>query len=229
MNFSNIIEILNNKKGLEFGGPTELFSVPYHNMLLYPNVMLDGGNLFENNHFQSHIGNIYNFYPNKQGKQFNIDCADDSLINMLHGLEYDFIVTSHVIEHIANPIKAIKNWVKLLPKNGYILSIIPDYRYCFDRKRPLTTIEHLIEDYINNIGENDNTHIDEQKKLHDWSYGGHKDFYQLCDINEKTRVVHHHTFTPESFEQLINECGLKTIMSFKHDDLNIVNLSIKND
>lgn len=229
MNFSNIIEKLKGKNGLEFGGPTELFSIPYHNMLLYPHVTLDGGNIFEDNHFQNHISDTYNYYPNKHGKQFNIDCANNTLNNKLQGVEYDFIVTSHVIEHIANPIKAIKNWVKLLSKDGCILSIIPDYRFCFDRNRPLTTIEHLIEDYKNDIGEDDITHIDEQKKLHDWAYGGHKDFYNLCDINEKTRVVHHHTFTPESFEQLLVECGLKTIISFKHDDLNIVNLAIKND
>ena len=143
MNFSNIIQVLNNKHGLEFGGPTELFSNPSHNMLLYPHVTLDGGNIFENNHFQNIITDTYNYYG-KIGNQFNVDCADPYLDKILPPTKYDFIVTSHVIEHIANPINAIKNWLNLLKNDGYVLSIIPDYRYCFDRKRPLTTIQHMI-------------------------------------------------------------------------------------
>lgn len=226
MSFQKVIEILKNKEGIEFGGPTELFEHPTHRMPLYINVVLDGGNIIEDNHFQKSFSDTYN-YGGKLGTQFNIDCAGDlSGVNK----KYDFIVTSHVIEHLANPIKAIKNWSDvLLKEKSYILSIIPDYRYCFDRNRPLTSIEHIKEDYINNVGEDDKTHIEEQKTLHDWSYGGHKNFYDLCEKNDKTRVVHHHTFTPETVELLFIAAGLKPIITFKHDDLNIVNLSIKND
>lgn len=224
--FNNVIEILRGKQGLEFGGPTELFSDARHRMLLYPHVSLDGGNIFEDNHFQSMLAEAY-FYGTKVGKQYNIDCADLDMIKSIP-IKYDFIITSHVIEHIANPIKAIKSWIDNLLKSGsYLLTVVPDYRYCFDRKRPLTTIQHLMEDFNNDTKEDDTTHIEEQKTLHDWSYGGHKDFYKICDINYKTRVVHHHTFTPETFEEMIKLTELKSIMTFKHDDLNIVNLSIK--
>ncbi len=224
--FIDIINTLHGKHGIEFGGPTELFSNSIHNMLLYPHVSLDGGNLFEENHFQSELSSAYKYFG-KVGIQYNMDCANIDNIKAID-VKYDFIVTSHVIEHIANPIKAIKSWSdNLLKPGGYILSIIPDYRYCFDRNRPLTTIEHLINDYIIDVGEDDTTHIEEQKQLHDWAYGGHKNFYQLCDKNDKTRVVHHHTFTQETVTAMFNHAGLETIMTFKHDDLNIVNLSIK--
>jgi len=228
MKFSNVIEILNNKKGIEFGGPTELFQEPRHNMLLYPYVILDGGNLYEDNFFQEKITNVFS-YSNKIGAQIKVDCANvDDIKNIKD--KYDFVVTSHVIEHIANPIKAIKSWSdNILVSGGYILSVIPDYRYCFDRKRPITSIEHIVSDYNNNVNEDDKTHIEEQKSMHDWTYGGHKDFYKLCENNGKTRVVHHHTFTPETVELLFIKAGLKPIMTFKHDDLNIINLSIKND
>lgn len=224
MSFDKVIHILKDKNGLEFGGPTELFSNPSHRMFLYPEVKLDGGNIIEDNHFQVSFSETFN-YGNNKGVQYNVDCAGDlSSITK----KYDFIVTSHVIEHLANPIKAIKNWSdSLLLENGYILSIIPDYRYCFDRKRPLTTIDHIKLDYENNVGEDDTTHIEEQKNLHDWSYGGHKNFYELCKINHKTRVVHHHTFTPETVDLLFKEMGFNSIITFKHDDLNIVNLSQK--
>lgn len=224
MVFLDVIKLLENKKGLEFGGPTELFGSNSYGMPLYPHVHLDGGNIFENNYFQYTINDQFNYYG-KTGSQYNVDCANIEDIQKINKT-YDFILTSHVIEHIANPMKAIKSWVdNLLNENGYILSIIPDYRNCFDRNRPLTQIDHIIEDYKNDTKEDDTTHIEEQKQLHDWSCGGHRDFYSLCEINYKTRVVHHHTFTPETVDQLFLECGLESITTFKHDDLNIVNLS----
>jgi hypothetical protein len=148
MNFHTIIEKIKNKHGIEFGGPTELFWNNQFGMPLYDNVTLDGGNLISDNHFQHKFSEKYE-YSNKVGLQFDVDCAGDvSKINK----KYDFVVTSHVIEHIANPIKAIKNWSKLLlNSDGYVLSIIPHYSYCFDRIRPLTTINHLISDFENNV------------------------------------------------------------------------------
>lgn len=221
--FDKVTKILNGKNGIEFGGPTELFTNPIHRMNLYPYVSLDGGNIISNNYFQSNLGEIYN-YGGKQGTQYDVDCTSEEQVSSLG--KYDFIVTSHAIEHIANPIKTLQLWKEyLLNSPGYILSIIPDYSYCFDRKRPLTTIEHLIEDYQNDIGEDDTTHIQEQKDLHDWSCGGHPKFYELCEINHLTRVVHHHTFDIDLVEDMFAYCGFKKVISYKHDDLNIVNLS----
>lgn len=223
MSFEVIINSLRDKSGIEFGGPTELFATPGYGMHLYPGVNLDGGNIIKNNYFQSNLSSNF-FYGDKLGRQYDIDCTNEDQLKKLK--KYDFIVTSHAIEHFANPIHTLKMWEQhVLKPGGYILSVVPDYRYCFDRKRPLTTIDHLIADYIEDVGEGDKTHIEEQKKLHDWSYGGHHQFYELCEINHLTRVVHHHTFTIELVEELFAYCGFKTVVSYKQDELNIVNLS----
>ena len=71
----------------------------------------------------------------------------------------------------------------------------------------------------------DTTHIQEQKDLHDWSYGGHHQFYELCEKNHLTRVVHHHTFNVELVEQMLSYAGFENLISYKQDELNIVNLS----
>jgi len=232
MSFEIIIETLKNKQGIEFGGPTELFSGPEHNMELYSHVNLNGGNILNNNYFQSSIGSNF-IYSKKIGKQFDIDCTDEKQLSLLE--RYDFVVTSHVIEHFANPINTLNLWKKyILKPDGYILSIIPNKDFCFDRKRPLTTLEHLILDYKENIGENDTTHIEEQKQLHDWSAGGLDNFYELCEINSLTRVVHHHTFNIELVEQMFSYSGFQNVASYIHNfygtPLNIVNLStVKND
>lgn len=224
--FNDIIKILKDKNGIEFGGPTELFYNSIFNMMLYNHVNLDGGNIFENNYFQNNIDENNYTYGGKVGRQYNIDCTSEYDIKKIEK-KYDFILTSHVIEHIANPIKTLLSWNEILKNDGYILSIIPDYKFCFDRNRPLTTIKHLIDDYNNNINENDITHIEEQLKLHDWSMGGHKDFNNLCKNNEQTRVVHHHTFDFQLCKELFEYCGYKNIITYKQDELNIVILCQK--
>lgn len=230
--FNQVIEKLINLEGLEFGGPTELFINPVYGMPLYENVKLDGVNIFEDNFFQKSFSDKFN-YSFGQGIQYNIDCTDTEISSKINK-KYDFIVTSHVIEHIANPMKAILSWKKLLKEEGFILSIIPDYKYCYDRKRLLTPINHIINDYKNNVGEDDTTHIEEYKQKYDWTFeipdefllgGGREQYYKLCDNNAKTRVIHHHTFDLDSFKLLMDAVGLTSILYFKQCDLNIVNLS----
>lgn len=222
MKFSEIVSLLNGKKGLEFGGPTLLFE-NHGELPLYSHVNLDAGNIFEDNYFQE-VKEIYH-YGSKTGKQYNVDCTSEEQIKTIPE-RYDFIVTSHVIEHIANPIKTIKLWKKyLLNDGGYILSVIPDYRDCFDHRRKQTTIEHLIADFKNDVGEDDDTHIEEQKELHDWSRGGHPNFYEICEMNEKTRVVHHHCFTPELTQKMFECCNFSDTITMKQGYLQIINLS----
>ena len=192
-------------------------------MNLYPYVNLDGGNIIKNNYFQSNLGSNF-LYGQKLGSQYDVDCTNEDQVKKLN--KYDFVLTSHAIEHFANPIHTLKLWKKyLLNSGGYVLSIIPDYQYCFDRKRPLTSMDHLVSDYMEGIGEDDKTHIEEQKELHDWSCGGHPQFYELCEMNDLTRVVHHHTFDIELVEEMFAYCGFTKVISYKQDELNIVNLS----
>lgn len=55
---------------------------------------------------------------------------------------FDFIISSHVIEHFFDPIKALKEWERVATK--YIFIIFPNKKRTFDKHRPLTTLEELI-------------------------------------------------------------------------------------
>lgn len=59
----------------------------------------------------------------------------------------DFVISSHCIEHLANPIGALLEWKRILSDNGLLILVIPDKERTFDHKRPVTTISHLIDDY----------------------------------------------------------------------------------
>lgn len=57
----------------------------------------------------------------------------------------DFVISSHVIEHFYDPIKTIKEWWRVVRPGGYVYIIAPHKERTFDRDRPRTTLEELIE------------------------------------------------------------------------------------
>lgn len=52
---------------------------------------------------------------------------------------YDFIVASHVIEHVPNLVGFLEDCERLLKPKGSILLAVPDKRFCFDVLRPIST------------------------------------------------------------------------------------------
>lgn len=57
----------------------------------------------------------------------------------------DFIFSSHVIEHLVNPLGVLTNWWAKLRSGGVIAGVIPDARFTFDLRQPLTTLQELLE------------------------------------------------------------------------------------
>ncbi len=57
----------------------------------------------------------------------------------------DFIVSAHVIEHFPDPIKALKEWYRLVRPGGYIFMIVPHKERTFDKDEPRTTLQELID------------------------------------------------------------------------------------
>jgi SAM-dependent methyltransferase len=57
----------------------------------------------------------------------------------------DYVISSHVIEHFYDPIKAVKEWMRVVVPNGYIYIIAPHKERTFDRDRPRTTLAELID------------------------------------------------------------------------------------
>ncbi len=74
----------------------------------------------------------------------------------------DFIISSHVLEHFSNPIKALIEWNRLIKPNGIIFMIIPHKERTFDKNRLRTTLQHLINDYQTN-----NTELSKNKTEHE--------------------------------------------------------------
>lgn len=54
-----------------------------------------------------------------------------------------FVFSSHVIEHLANPLGVFQNWWDKLAPGGVIAGVVPDARYTFDLRQDVTTSEEL--------------------------------------------------------------------------------------
>lgn len=74
-----------------------------------------------------------------------IATADD--LSPVADASQDFVMTSHLLEHVADPIRALREWHRVLRPGGQVVLILPDRRDTFDRMRPGTTLEHLIADH----------------------------------------------------------------------------------
>ncbi len=203
-----------NKCGIEIGGPSFIFSkkgpLPFYGIVK----RLDNSNYKEKT-FWGNLGEGDNFeFDNKKqpGKQIIADATDLSIIE---SGSYDFILSSHVIEHIANPIKALYEWKRVLKLDGYLVTVAPNMLETFDWKRPLTTLEHIVKDYKENIRESDNTHFDEIINMHDVDVDGTVSTFEEHVIrtldNTNSRIVHHHTFQMPLLIKLLKYCEFEII------------------
>lgn len=61
---------------------------------------------------------------------------------------YDYVLASHVIEHLPNPIGFFRAAADLLKPSGRLRLAVPDKRYCFDLLKPITTAGELIQAYV---------------------------------------------------------------------------------
>lgn len=200
--FTDLSFRLSNLKGLEIGGPSP--SITKLGIYNAPKC-LDNVNYTTKTLWNVNIaGSTYSFNgKTNAGQVYLADVVD---LKIFQNHEYDFIVASHVLEHLVNPLLALKEITRILKPNGFCLLILPDKQFTFDHHRPTTTFQELLQHYQNNRNELDVLdHLDTIVKDYDLSMdpsaGTMEHFIERChhhDINQ----THVHVFD----FQLIIEC-----------------------
>ena len=192
-NIFKILKIFQGIEVLEIGGPSRFF---YKNIPIYQVAKnVDGINFNNVTTWEGNIktGMSYRYFPKKIGRQYIGEASDFKLKK-----KYKAIISSNCLEHVANPLKAIENWLDHLYTGGSIFLVLPRKETNFDHKRPVTTFTHLLDDFKKNVDESDLTHLDEIIKLHDYS----KDDDNLKIVKKKEifknninfRHMHHHIY-----------------------------------
>jgi len=57
---------------------------------------------------------------------------------------FDYVISSHVIEHFFDPVKAIKEWMRVIKKGGYVFIIAPTKDGLETEHRPCTKLEEIV-------------------------------------------------------------------------------------
>jgi SAM-dependent methyltransferase len=146
--------------------------------------------------------------------QFIHDASDMSSIA---DCSYDFLVASHILEHVANPLAALVEFRRVLKPKGAILILVPNRELTFDHRRPFTTMAHLEEDWLAKRDESDLTHLDEILALHDMSMDVAIDtldeFRERSLRNFENRCLHHHVFSLGVLEEAFHRTQLRPAYS----------------
>ncbi|MBZ4191097.1 class I SAM-dependent methyltransferase [Niabella beijingensis] len=212
----NYAKTFKNQIGIEIGGPSSSFGLKsFFPVYLYAK-RIDGVNFSSNTIWEGQIkeGQTYKYEQNKPAAHQYIDEAAE--LSSVPNESYDFLLSCHSLEHVANPIKAVKRWNEVLKTKGRLCLVLPDKRYTFDHNRPYTTFEHLLADFGQRITERDDTHFEEVIRLHDLSMDQAQSKEELIDRiqnNYINRCMHHHVFSFESVTQMLEYCGFKTVLN----------------
>jgi ubiquinone/menaquinone biosynthesis C-methylase UbiE len=75
----------------------------------------------------------FHFPPRKTPGE-TLFCDGSALVDVPDST-YDVLLSSHNLEHFANPIKALKEWRRVLRPNGALVLVLPKYRETFDHLR----------------------------------------------------------------------------------------------
>lgn len=91
---------------------------------------------------------------------------------------FDAVVSSNVLEHSPNPIALLLNFHILCRSEGWQFHAVPHFKYTFDVYRQPTTLDHMVEDFVNGTGPGDETHtadyVRSAVELHGWQREFHK-------------------------------------------------------
>jgi SAM-dependent methyltransferase len=64
---------------------------------------------------------------------------------------FDYVIASHLIEHIPDPVSWLADIAKALRVGGILSLVIPDKRYCFDLNRRTTDISEIVDSHLRQL------------------------------------------------------------------------------
>lgn len=223
-NYSYIESLFKDKSGIEIGGPSGDFRnygfIPLYKILK----SLDGCNFSTSTIWEGNIkGGTPYLADVVQGIQYISEATD---LSFSPSDKYDFVLSSNCLEHVANPLKAIEEWIRVIKKDGLLLLILPNKDYCFDHKRPITDIKHLLDDYKNQKDESDLTHLSEIIELQDFKMdkcaGTIDKFKERSLENQLNRALHHHVFDISLLREIYDLYKIEIILTYEGRRGNII-------
>ena len=108
----------------------------------------------------------------------------------------DFIFSSHVVEHLANPLGHFAYWATLLKPGGFVAAVIPDRDGCQDYPFPASSVDEIIGEW------KDGSMVVTPEHFRRW---GRIQMPQstVDELMASGRSIHVHFYTPASMADLL--------------------------
>lgn len=206
-------ELLCDAVGLEIGGPSPAFR-DTGILPLYPQIKcLDNCNFSHSTTWEGNIstGDTYRYSELQPcGRQYVLEASN---LRAIPTASYDFVLSSHCLEHLANPIRGLHEWLRVIRDDGVLILLLPHMEQTFDHHRPVTSMNHLLEDFSSEVEEDDLTHLEEILKLHDLEMDpgavSREDFENRSRDNYSNRCLHQHVFDNSLVVELLSQLQLQ--------------------
>jgi SAM-dependent methyltransferase len=210
--FELYLPYIQGKRGLEIGGPSDLFrkggAVPAYEEI----EGLDNCDFSRSTVWAEH-NQTFLFSPGRAPG--NTLFCEGSALAPVADSAYDFVLSSHNLEHFANPVKALKEWQRVLKPGGALVLALPYYQDTFDHRRKTTSVKHMLNDFQQGVGEDDLTHLPEILEKHDLTMdiaaGSMQEFHKRSLDNYSNRCLHHHVFDASNSRELLSTVGFKVL------------------
>ena len=109
----------------------------------------------------------------------------------------DFVFSSHVFEHLVNPLGTLAVWKRKLRPGGRVLGITPDAHNCFDLRQPLSRAREWLAERDAAVWSCQDRHYERWVR-----YTEPRTTVQ--SLKERGYSVHAHFYTPATFGQLLD-------------------------
>lgn len=225
-NFKELEFLFYKKHGLEIGGPSAIFKknrfIPVYNIM----ESLDCVNFNKNTAWSKSNETDNNFYIDKNTKTGKLYVADATDLQSIQKKNYDFVLSSNNIEHLANPLKAVEEWLSVLKDKGSLIIVAPKKESNFDNKRKVVTFEHILDDYNKKIKEDDLSHLNEILSFHDLKMdlaaGNLEEFKKRSLDNFQNRCLHQHVFDLNILQKIYQYFNISILKTAEIDDNYII-------
>jgi SAM-dependent methyltransferase len=144
-------------------------------------------------------------YPELHGHIIPPNLLADAAVLPVAPASLDFLIASHVLEHLPFPLAALRAWYQVLAPGGVLLLRVPDKRYTFDKGRDRTPLVHLIRE------QRDPGQFDLREHYADWVTGVGRlspktpEFERTVrDLMLRNYSIHFHVWIDEDIREIVD-------------------------